>query len=270
MELGIIAAPNEEGFKYAANKGLDFVEFCINASKDPTNTDRSNVTAFCSDLDQIRKWSEKYKVGVGSVGRWCAVRIKNDGSIDEDEMKATLMLMDAAAALGSKVFVCGCNEVKELSYYTNCTMAIKIFERMMEHAESKNIRLAIYNCRNNNFVCNPEAWKIIHGHLPALGIKYDPSHSIYGGGDYLTEMTAWGDRFFHVHIKGSLRINGQRFDDPPAGFDETNWNTFMAVLHVKGYNAGLSIEPHSKRWSGELGDKGLDYTIDLMRKLMLK
>ena len=269
MELGIIAAPNEEGFKLASKKGLDFVEFCINASKSDDKTDKSNLFDFCSNVKKIKKWSNEYGVKVGSVGRWGAGRISKDGSIDQDEMKASFLLMEAAAELGSKVFVCGCNEVSTLSYYENCSVAIKVFEALIQHAESVGISVAAYNCRGNNFVCNPVAWKIILGHINKLGIKYDPSHSIYDGGDYLAEMADWGDRFMHVHIKGSLRINGKRFDDPPAGFDETNWGAFMSVLYAKGYNAGLSIEPHSKVWVGELGDKGLDYTIEYFRKLIL-
>ena len=113
------------------------------------------------------------------------------------------------------------------------------------------------------------AWTVIHGFLPELGIKFDPSHSRYAGGDYLREMRDWGERFYHVHIKGSVIINGERFDDPPAGLDQTDWQSFMAILYAKGYSGGLSIEPHSHNWEGELGEKGLDYTVNFMRKLVL-
>lgn len=76
---------------------------------------------------------------------------------------------------------------------------------------------------------------MIHGHLKDLWIKYDPSHSRYAkGADYLSEMKKWGDRFAHVHIKGSMLIDGERFDDPPAGMDQTDWGAFMAVLYAKG------------------------------------
>ncbi len=113
------------------------------------------------------------------------------------------------------------------------------------------------------------AYRVIHGHLKDLYIKYDTSHCIYAGGDYLQEARDWGDRFIHVHIKGALTINGERFDDPPAGMDLTNWGAFLSILYAKGYQEGLSIEPHSDNWKGELGDKGVDYTIDFIRKLIL-
>jgi sugar phosphate isomerase/epimerase len=104
--------------------------------------------------------------------------------------------------------------------------------------------------------------------LPELGIKYDPSHARYAGRDYLKESRDWGGRFHHVHIKGSIIIDGQRFDDPPAGLDQTDWGTFMAILYGQGYQGGLSIEPHSHVWHGELGDKGVQFTIDYMRRMM--
>ncbi|HBQ64077.1 MAG TPA: hypothetical protein DD727_03975 [Clostridiales bacterium] len=177
-------------------------------------------------------------------------------------------MMETAAALGCGVFVCGCNYIPELSYYENCTAAIRLFQRLMERGKALGVRIATYNCRSNNFVCEPMAWKIIHGHLKDLGIKYDPSHSIYDGGDYLTETAEWGSRFLHVHIKGSLRIGGRKFDDPPAGLDETDWGQFIAILIARGYDAGLSIEPHSPNWTGERGNRGVDFTIRYLRERM--
>ena len=50
----------------------------------------------------------------------------------------------------------------------------------------------------------------------------------------------------------------------------TDWGSFMAILHAKGYQGGLSIEPHSENWKGDLGDKGVDYTIRFIRNLMLE
>ncbi|MBC8079768.1 MAG: hypothetical protein H7X86_05455, partial [Gorillibacterium sp.] len=91
----------------------------------------------------------------------------------------------------------------------------------------------------------------------------------YAGRDYLQEMSVWGHRFHHVHIKGSLIIGGERFDDPPAGLDQTDWRSFMAVLYAKQYRGGLSIEPHSSIWTGKLGEQGMDYTIKHMRSMML-
>ena len=140
---------------------------------------------------------------------------------------------------------------------------------MIARGKEKGVKIAVYNCRWNNFVNNPMAYTVIHGYLKDLYIKYDTSHCIYDGGDYLQETKDWGDRFIHVHLKGSLVIGGKRFDDPPAGMDQTNWGAILSALYAKGYNGRLSIEPHSETWKGELGDKGVDFTIKYFRGLIL-
>ncbi|MGB4471994.1 MAG: sugar phosphate isomerase/epimerase, partial [Limnochordia bacterium] len=114
------------------------------------------------------------------------------------------------------------------------------------------------------------SWELVLGHLPEVGIKYDPSHCVYDGGDYLQETRDWGKRFYHIHLKGSLQIDGQRYDDPPAGMDQTNWGAFMAVLYAQGYSGGLSIEPHSPTWEGELLERGLDYTVKYFKRLLFR
>ena len=261
MKLGIIDSVNEQSFKNAAEKGLDFIEFCINGGYD--------TEEFFSKLQVIKGWIEKYNVGVGSIGRWKANILDENGEINQQEVDIALRLIDAANYLKCGIYVCGCNYIDKLSYFENCSQAIGFFSILLEHAKFRDIKVAAYNCRKMNFVNNPIAWKIIHGHLKELGIKYDPSHAVYNGGDYLKEALEWGDRFYHVHIKGSLMINGERVDDPPAGLDQTDWGSFLSILYAKKYDAGLSIEPHSPNWQGELGEKGVDFTIAYMKSLIL-
>ncbi|WP_170138134.1 sugar phosphate isomerase/epimerase family protein [Anaerobacterium chartisolvens] len=261
MKLGIIAAVKEESFKNAAKKGLDFIELCINGGY--------NTEEFFNQLSEIKGWIKGYNVGVGSVGRWKANVLKEDGSIDEEELEIAYKLIDAASCLGCEVYVCGCNYIESMSYYENCTKAIEFFSKLIEYGKQRKVNIASYNCRKINFVHNPVAWTIIHGHLKELGIKYDPSHAVYNGGDYLKEAEEWGHRFYHVHLKGSLMINGKRVDDPPAGLDQTDWKAFLSILYAKDYSRGLSIEPHSPHWQGELGEKGVDFTISYMKALIL-
>jgi len=261
MNLGIILDTSEKSFKFAADKGLDFLEFCIDVGQDPNK--------FYGELDDIKERMKKYNVGVASIGRWGTDRIDKNGKMIEEELQSSYKLIDAASYLRCTNFVCGCNYVDALSYYENCTSAINYFSKLIKYGRDKGVKISTYNCRWNNFVVDPMSWTVIHGYLKELGIKFDPSHSIYDGGDYLKEMIDWGHRFNHVHIKGSIFINGQRFDDPPAGLDSTNWGAFMSILYAKNYNGGLSIEPHSNVWKGELGDKGIDFTIEFMKRLIL-
>jgi sugar phosphate isomerase/epimerase len=259
MRLGIISIPNEENFQKAKQKGLDFIEICVNEGQD--------VEAFYQNRSQLLNWKAEYGISIESIGRWKSIRINKKGEIIEEELERCFRLIDVASELDCPNFVSGCNFVEEISYFENCSAAIKFFSLLIDYAKPKGVKISTYNCRKVNFIHSPEAWKIIHGHLKELGIKFDPSHSRYFGGDYLQETLDWGDRFNHVHLKGSLIVNGQRVDDPPAGLDQTDWKTFISLLRVKEYTGGLSIEPHSPIWTGELGENGIDYTINYMRKL---
>ena len=76
-------------------------------------------------------------------------------------------------------------------------------------------------------------------------------------------------RFIHVHLKGAVKIEGKVYDNPPAGMDQTDWTSFMGILYGLGYDGGLSIEPESAYWHGELSDRGVDYTIRYFRNMMI-
>jgi sugar phosphate isomerase/epimerase len=262
MKLGMIALPKEESFISAQQKGLDFLEFCINTNHD--------ADGFLGSIKGIRECMEEYGVVVQSIGRWKSERINRDGSLNEAELELSYRLIDAADFLGCSNFVCGCNYIEELSYYQNCTSAMEYLSKLLDYGKRKGVRISTYNCRKVNFIHSPMAWTIIHGHLKDLGIKYDPSHSRYAGADYLKEMAEWGDRFCHVHLKGSLIVDGQRFDDPPAGMDQTDWKSFLSILRAKNYTGGLSIEPHSPVWTGTMGEQGVEFTIRYMKEMLFR
>jgi sugar phosphate isomerase/epimerase len=262
MTLGIIVKEvNEAAFAMAAEKGLDFVEFCINGGNDGSE--------LFDHMDEVKGWMEKYDVFIGSIGRWKSDILLPDGTINPFEIDMAKKLMNAAAELGCTNYICGCNYIDALSLYDNVTRAIEWFQIVLD-ACPEGIQVSSYNCRKMNFVNTPEMWRLIHGHLPELGIKYDPSHARYDGADYLKEVSDWGERIHHVHLKGSMIVNGEKVDDPPAGLDDTNWPVFLSILRARGYDGTLSIEPHSPVWSGELGDKGTDYTIEYFKKLLFR
>ncbi len=258
MKLGILTWINEEDFALQAKRGLDFVEFDVN------DRDRE----FISRLENTKRLSGQYGLPVQAIGRWNTMRITPEG-INREELAAEFDLIDAAAELGCGIYIAGCNLVKEISYLQSCVYAVDYFEKLIEYGRTKGIKIAVYNCRMSNFVCEPAAWKLIHGHLKDLYIKYDAAHCLRFGGDPLRETIEWGDRFAHIHLKGCIVMNGKRYDDPPAGMDMINWPAMMAVLYSKGYDGGLSIELDSGCWEGELQDWAINRTIHYFRNLMI-
>lgn len=261
MKLGIINGWSEEHFRQVSDKGLEAVEFCING--------KVNSDEVLAIKEEIKANSEKTGVAVGSIGRWGMKRIDENGQPIPDALHHDRNLIDLAAFVGCPVFNVGCNYAEGFSYYENCQFAINYFSLLLDYAADKNVKIATYNCDWDNFVFEEKAWSVIHGALPALGIKYDPSHCVHRNGDYLKEINEWGTRFYHFHLKGTLMINGESVDDPPVGLDDTNWGAVMGMLYTHGYDGMLSIEPHSNKWRGGVGQWGIDFTIQYMRKYIM-
>ena len=197
MKLGIIAPVAEESFRKARDLGLDFVEFCING------TDHGEKILALEQ--EILQWRKTYGVDVGSIGRWKAEILKPDGTVDQREVELAGELARLAGRLDCPNYVCGCNYIPEQSLFTNYSRAISFLEQVLD-AAPEGVKVSLYNCRKMNFLNTEEAWRICLGHFPQLGIKFDPSHSRYAGTDYLAEAARWGDRIYHVHLKGSLTI----------------------------------------------------------------
>lgn len=261
MTLGMISRWSEDGFKRVNSFGLKAVEFCYDIGNDP-----AVLQALVPD---IKKWSSQYNVAVRSLGRWGTSKIDEKGAILDEELKNSYLLLDVASELGIPVFNTGCNYVEQLSYLDNCNAAADFFQKLLDYGEKKGVKIATYNCHWNNFVDRPRAWELIHAKLPALGIKFDPSHCINtGSGDYLGETAKWGDRFYHFHVKGTLNVHGEHIDDPPAGLDMVQWRPLLGLLYKKHYNGMLSIEPHSGTWQGDLGEWGVRLTVEYISRLV--
>lgn len=257
MKLGMISPSHDAaGIQRIKALGLDYAEFDVNAD-DISYLNRA----------EIRKALSETGVKLGAVGRWGRDRITADGSICAKEQKDEFDLIDMCAELGCPVYITGCNYVDGLSYYQNVSAAIAYFQSLIDYAAGR-VKLCVYNCSWNNYVNKPHEWDIINDHLKALGIKFDPSHTVNGGRDYLSEAALYGANFDHVHLKGTLNIDGRHIDDPPAGMDMINWGALLSILRKYNYQGMLSIEPHSATWQGELGEQGLKYTIDYFKKLL--
>ena len=138
MTLGMISWIHEEDFQRVKAKGLSFVELDVN----------DRVKEFLDALEQTKEYSKKYDLPVAAIGRWGSARIDENG-IREEELAIEYSLIDAAAELGTGIYITGCNYVDSLSYYENCSFAIAYFEKLIAYGKEKNIKIATYNCRWN-------------------------------------------------------------------------------------------------------------------------
>ena len=265
MKLGMIRnACDEAAFQYVKGKNLDFIEVCCNFPEE--------AKAFNLRRDEIKALVERHGIPVIAAGRWNGDGgpLDADGKIRPEALDEAKETIGTCAAIGCKVYNCGCNRVEGLTLYRNYSAAIEWFGTLIDFARPLGVSIAVYNCPWNNFVRDMAAWEVVLGELPELGIKFDASHSIGAGRDYMEEMRVWGGRFRHVHIKGALRVNGHYVDDPPAGLDMLPWSAMLGMLFKARYDGGLSIEPHSpETWNGDLGERGIDLTIRTIRALMV-
>ena len=74
-----------------------------------------------------------------------------------------------------------------------------------------------------------------------------------------------GQEIYTCALKGRCKNRRQDMTTRPAGMDQTDWTSFMGILYGLGYDGGLSIEPESAYWHGELSDRGVDYTIQYFK-----
>ena len=255
MRIGRISSYTKEGFDIAKSQDMQFIEICCNTEKD--------AAAVIRGAEEIKENSQRTGVAVSSVGRWNHTLLEN-GSIHEERLAGYIELLHTAVALGAKTFVCGVNYDETLSYEQNVALAADALGRLISAADGK-IKVAVENCNWNNFIITPKEWDALFSSLPELYIKYDPSHAYKRGQDYLAELSDYGHRIAHVHVKGIIRAGKTAIDDPPAGMDDLLWPAIFGILYARGYRGDLSIEPHSQTWSGELGDFGVRFTRDYIR-----
>ncbi len=260
MKLGMINGYSDAAFDYVKKKELAFIEICRNYDNEAED--------FIAHVDDVKRNIDRTGIPIASVGRWNADP-NVGGKMDENVFALMSRLLDAAHAVGSPVFVCGCNYDKNISLYKNYSFAIEWFSRLLEKTEAYGMKLAVYNCSWENFIFAPPQWEIVLGELPQLMIKYDCSHAYYRNSDYLQELRMWIKRVAHMHVKGAVSINGVRVDDPPAGIDNIDWRRVFAILYAAKYDGGLSIEPHSSVWSGALSEPGVDFTIKYIRPFLV-
>lgn len=265
MKLGIIASWEKEStFETVKKLGLAGLEFTVNYNIDSAK--------FLEEVPEIQSRLHKYDLQALSMGRWGMKRVDENGRIIPEAMQHDKNVILAAYKLGCPVFNVGCNYAKNLNLKENYEVAFDYFTQLIDYAEDKNVKIAVYNCEWENFIIERAQWSVLMPALPKLGIKYDPSHSIEHTHDYkeyLPEMIEFGDRIYHFHAKGSLFIDGVHYDDPPVGMDSINWGAVFDILHTKNYEGAICYEPHSQYWTGRKGRWGIDFSLNYIKPFLM-
>lgn len=249
MKLSCIIENDLTDLEYFKSIGLENFELCTH----------ENAEDFLENIDGIKQTIGDNQVNIVSLGRWGANKIIN-GQISEEQLDIDCKHIKIANELGSKLFCTGINFDDQLSVLENYNISVLYFKKLIEYGKQHDVEIAVVNCDWNNYILGSEQWKVLLGSLPELKIKYDPSHIYYRSVDYLKELKFLGDKVGHVHLKGSVIIDNERFDDPPAGLDQIDWNSILTILYANNYEGYLSIEPHATKIDREITKKGVAYT----------
>ncbi|MCS7223204.1 MAG: sugar phosphate isomerase/epimerase [Armatimonadetes bacterium] len=259
MRIGFITNGTEQDLQFARSEGIPVVEVNIH----------QNLKEWEEKASSYQELLSRYGIKVNAMGLWGKNYISPDQSEAEHCLQELKRHLDLASFLGARVVMTGggLNEGEPISQQAK--KACAVLKPMVAYAQEKGLMFAFYNCHWTNHVTGPEAWDIVLKELPGVGIKFDPSHPINDGLDYLQHARDYAPYFVHLHAKGTVRIAGEWFDDPPAGMDQTNWPVLFAILYKHNYQGDINIEPHSATWMGDRYYKGIRFSKRYLESFIL-
>ncbi|QEW19521.1 Hydroxypyruvate isomerase [Marinibacterium anthonyi] len=197
-------------------------------------------------------------------------------SQDEDEAEHArdylMKVITQARRLGVPVVATFAGRNPHLSVEDNLPGFKEVYSRIMDHAETEGVKIAMENCpmmdrftmEGENIAFSPEIWKALFELVPSdhLGLELDPSHFIWQRIDYVKAVKSFGDRIFHVHAKdmeirhdllaesGIYGVALSRFDGlghgwwraRTPGWGEVDWAALITALIEVGYKGNIDIE----------------------------
>ena len=124
---------------------------------------------------------------------------------------------------------------------------------LVELARGSGVRLGIEN-EHSCLIATAEEMRAVLEGLPAetVGAIWDPCNVLYVPGatpPTPQDLTSFGARLFHVHVKDALRrrpgAEGHLLAvGLPVGLGEVNWRAHLQTLKASGYRGMLSLETH--------------------------
>ncbi len=200
-------------------------------------------------------------------------------------------VIDAAAALGVETVGTFVGRDPWKTVPDNFREFRRVWPRLVAHAESRGVRIAIENCPmifswdewpgGTNLASTPSAWDEMFSTIPsqAFGLNLDPSHLVWLMVDYERAVRDYAARIFHVHAKdmeidrdglyrhGTLSL-GMGWQIPRLpGLGEVDWGRFIGTLYRVGYDGVVSVEHEDRAFekTQELVERGFLIARDALR-----
>jgi sugar phosphate isomerase/epimerase len=301
MKLGLLTAPFprrslDRVASWAAGEGFQMLEIaCWPAAggerRRYAGTSHIDVTRV--DPDRVLGTLAEHGLEISSLAYY-----PNNLHPDPGERRAAnthlRKVIDAAAQLGVPIVGTFVGRDKSKGVPDNFREFRKVWPRLVDHAESRGVKIAIENCPmifssdewpgGTNLASTPAAWDEMFSIVdsPSFGLNLDPSHLVWLMIDYERVVRDYASKIFHVHAKdleidrdglyrnGTLSL-GMGWQVPRLpGLGEVRWDRFVAALYREGYDYVVSIEHEDRNFEGseELVKRGFLIARDVLRPLL--
>jgi len=239
VKLSFIGKANDEDVGFAVANGFSGIEILYHN--------------FFSEKDEQGREEQKAlmkrnALEVCAIGLWRINTIDPDSQKRKENIAAIKRFIDHAEFLECPVAYTGAGLFKEGDDEANLKEFLEVFPEIVDYAERKGIKVALYMGHHPNFVNNTEIWDRVSEAIPKLGMKLDPVGIIRNmKADYLDVLKRYGHKVYHFHIKDILRL-GDFEIEPTVGMGEIEWGKIFGILYHYRYDGYISIEPHGPDW----------------------
>jgi sugar phosphate isomerase/epimerase len=299
MKLGFVSAILPElGFDelidFAAENGYSTVEVCCWPLG---KAERRYAGITHIDVDTLdAKRAEEITNYVKSRGIQISALAYYPNPLDPDKEKSELYIshirkvIDASAMLGIFRVTTFIGRDKNGSVDDNFEMFKTVWKPLIQHAESKKVRVCIENCPmiftndewpgGNNLASTPAIWRRMFNEIRSehFGLNYDPSHLLWQQMDYIRPLYEFKDKIFHIHLKDAkiyreklndvgIMATPLEFHSPKLpGLGDINWSRFISALNDIRYKGPVCVEVEDKAFEGSLEDR--KYSLLLCKRYL--
>src|SRR5215204_4465394 len=281
MKLGLLTAPFprrslEQVAAWAAGEGFEMLEVaCWPAAGAERRryAGTSHIDVARLDPDRVRDVLDRHGLEISSLAYY-----PNNLHPDAKERRAAnthlRKVIDTAAKLGVPTVGTFVGRDKTKNVRENFREFRKVWPRLVEHAESRGVKIAIENCPmifsndewpgGDNLASTTAIWRRMWEIIPDanFGLNLDPSHLVWQMIDHVRVVYDFGPRIFHVHAK-DMRVDreqlyqrgvlslGMGWQIPRLpGLGEVQWSQFISALYAVGYDYVVSIEHEDRAFEG--------------------
>lgn len=227
------------------------------------------------DVDAIHRLTRESEVGLSALGYY-PNPLSPDAKESEVAIAHLYKVIDASAALGLNLVNSFVGRDPKKTIDENWPRFLEVWKPLVQHAESKGVRIGIENCPmlftadewpgGKNLAISPAIWRRMFRDIPNpnFGLNLDPSHLIWQGIDYIAPVREFKDRIFHVHAKdarldrdgvnehGVLAFPKLWHTPKLPGMGDVRWGAFIAALAEAGYDGPVVVEVEDRAFEGSL------------------